>query len=326
MVAPEAMTMRYRLRGLDDQWTSSSIQRKALYHALPPGNYIFEANAANRDGVPSQNTATLAISVMPYFWQTSWFLPVLVLGLIVLTGLGVTAFLRTRHRRKLAQVEAQRALERERRRMAQDLHDDLGAGLTEIGLLAGILTERELPMERIRDSLGRIAHRTRYLVTALDEIVWAINSRNDAVDSIANYMSRYAQEFFEPTGMQCQIRYQEGATDTRLTSEQRHHLFLAFKEALANVANHSKATQVTVEISLANPGWLEIRVADNGVGLPDKIREGADGLINQHQRMQSLGGVCRMEPVESGGLVVSLKIPLTETGMKSQSENPTTQK
>ena len=326
MVAPEATTMRYRLRGLDDQWTSASIQRKALYHALPPGNYMFEANAANRDGVPSQNTATLAITVLPHFWQTRWFLPVFVLGLIALTGAGVTAFLRTRHRRKLAQVEAQRALERERRRMAQDLHDDLGAGLTEIGLLAGILTEHELPMERIRDSLGRIAQRTRYLVTALDEIVWAINSRNDSVDSIANYMSRYAQEFFEPTGMQCQIRYQEGATDTRLTSEQRHHLFLAFKEALANVANHSKATQVTVEISLANPGWLEIRVADNGVGLPDKIRAGADGLTNLQQRMQSLGGVCRMEPVESGGLVVSLKIPLTKTGMKSQSENSATQK
>jgi len=326
LVAPEATALDYRLRGWDDTWAAAGIQRTVRYRALPPGNYTFEAHAVNRDGVPSWNTATLAITVLPHFWQTRWFMPVFVLGLIALTGAGVTTFLRTRHRRKLAQVEAQRALEQERRRMAQDLHDDLGAGLTEIGLLAGILTEHELPMERIRDSLGRIAQRTRYLVTALDEIVWAINSRNDSVDSIANYMSRYAQEFFEPTGMQCQIRYLEGATDARLTSEQRHHLFLAFKEALANVANHSKATQVTVEISLANPGWLEIRVADNGVGLPDKIREGADGLINQQQRMQSLGGVCRMAPVESGGLVVSLKIPLTQTGIKSQSENPTTQK
>ena len=326
MVAPEATRMRYRLRGLDDNWTSAGLQRRVVYHALPPGRYIFEADAVSRDGVPCNYMGSLTITVLPHFWQTRWFLPALILGLIALTGTGVTTFLRLRHRRKLAQVETQRALERERRRMAQDLHDDLGAGLTEIGLLAGILTEHELPMERIRDSLGRIAQRTRYLVTALDEIVWAINSRNDAVDSIANYMSRYAQEFFEPTGMQCQIRYQEGSTDARLTSEQRHHLFLAFKEALANVANHSQATQVIVEISLANPGWLEIRVTDNGVGLPDKIREGADGLINQQQRMQSLGGVCQMEPVESGGLVVSLRIPLTKTGMKLQAENSSAQK
>ena len=158
--------------------------------------------------------------------------------------------MRRRMRRRLEQLERQHELERERSRIAQDLHDDLGAGLTEIGLLGGLLQDPSRFPTRKQEALDRIVQRCHDLVMALDEIVWAVNPRNDSVNSLGGYLCRYAQGFLEPTAIRCRLEMQEAEPDHPLNSEQRHNLFLAFKEALTNVVKHSGATEVRVKISV----------------------------------------------------------------------------
>ncbi|MGN6554404.1 MAG: sensor histidine kinase, partial [Verrucomicrobiota bacterium] len=307
---------RYQLAGLDANWTDNSGERRAVYRSLPPGKYTFRLRGCNRDGLWSDNELRFGLVVLPQYWQTSWFAATMDGCAALLVAVAIALPLRARHRRRLRlqfeQLERQRAVERERTRVAQDLHDDLGAGLTEISLLAGMLGDNQpiLPVERRQQALSRIVQRARYLVTALDEIVWAMNPRHDSARSLGGYFCRYAQEFFESTAIRCRLEFHEGTADAPLNSEQRHNLFLAFKEALTNVARHSGADEVRVTVSLEKSGRLEIVVQDNGRGLPAAREENAEGLVHLQERMQRLDGTCTISNLPAGGVGVLLSVPL----------------
>jgi signal transduction histidine kinase/ligand-binding sensor domain-containing protein len=309
--SPENVKFRYRLDHYDEDWTEAESQRMAKYPRLPAGRYNFHVQACNNAGIWNRAGFKLPFEVTPFVWQTWWFrLLVLTIFTAVVAGLARYFFFR-RLQRQIAHLEQQAAVQKDRARIAQDLHDDLGAGLTEIGLLASLLgSHTESTGEQKNNALERIVKRARYLVPVLDEIVWAVNPRNDSARSLCSYFSHYAQEFFEPTDIRCRLNFREGASDSPLSSEQRHNLFLAFKEALTNVARHSGASEVRVSISLETPGRLEVLVEDNGRGLPEVVEQGADGLINLRQRLESLRGECKVSNLASGGVKVRLTMPL----------------
>ncbi|HEY1490790.1 MAG TPA: ATP-binding protein, partial [Verrucomicrobiae bacterium] len=156
----------------------------------------------------------------------------------------------------------------------------------------------------------RIVHRSRDLVMALDEIVWAVNPRNDSVNSLGGYLCRHAQSFLEPTAIRCRLEMQEAEPDQPLNSEQRHNLFLAFEEALNNVVKHSGATEVHVKIFVEKKNCLFVGIEDNGCGLAATVREDADGLINLRQRMAQIGGQCEIVNRTGGGVSIRLSLPL----------------
>ena len=301
---------KYRLAGLESDWNEAGRERKAIYRHVPPGRYVFQVMACNSDSVWSDDTALLAVRVVPFFYQTAWFKGGA--GLLVVAGLSfaVAVAVRRRMRLRLERLKSQHALERERSRIARDLHDDLGAGLTEIGLLGGMLQDpARLPAHK-EEALNRIVGRSHELVMALDEIVWAVNPRNDSVNSLGGYLCRYAQGFLEPTAIRCRLEMQETEPDQPLNSEQRHNLFLAFEEALTNVVKHSGATEVRVKISVEKESCLFISIEDNGRGLSPTVRGDADGLINLQQRMARIGGRCEIVNRAAGGVSVSFGLPL----------------
>ncbi len=308
--SPSRVQFKYKLEGLENTWNRAGGERKAIYRHVPPGQYTFRVIACNSDGICSQESALLAIQVNPHFYQTVWFRSGA--GLLAVTGLSllVTFTMRRRMRLRMEQLERQHELERERARIAQDLHDDLGAGLTEIGLLGGLLRDPSRFSMQKQEALDRIVQRCHDLVMALDEIVWAVNPRNDSVNSLGGYLCRYAQGFLEPTAIRCRLEMQEAEPDQPLNSEQRHNLFLAFEEVLSNVVRHSGATEVRVKILVERENSLSICVEDNGRGLSATVDEGADGLINLRQRMAGIGGQCEIISRASGGVSVRLSLSL----------------
>jgi signal transduction histidine kinase len=301
---------KYRLDGLESGWNDVGAERKAIYRHVPPGRYVFHVMACNSDSVWSDDSALLSVTENPFFYQTAWFRGGT--GLLAMAGLSFTVVIAMRRRmhRRLERLERQHELERERSRIAQDLHDDLGAGLTEIGLLGGLLQDPSRFPASKQEALDRIVQRSRDLVVALDEIVWAVNPRNDSVNSLGGYLCRYAQGFLEPTAIRCRLEMQETEPDQPLNSEQRHNLFLAFEEALTNVARHSGATEVRVKISVEEKCRLFVGIDDNGRGLSPTVKEDADGLINLRQRMARIGGRCEIVNRPAGGVSVSLTLPL----------------
>jgi signal transduction histidine kinase/ligand-binding sensor domain-containing protein len=308
--SPLHVRFKYKLEKLENSWNDAGPDRKAIYRHVPPGEYIFRVMACNSDSVWSADSALATITVAPFFYQTIWFRAAAGLFAVGSLSLILVIAYRQRVRRQLEHLEQQHELERERTRIAQDLHDDLGAGLTEIGLLGGLLQKPSLSPERDRQGLHRIVQRCRELVTALDEIVWAVNPRNDSMNSLGGYLARYAQEFLEPTSIRCRLQIEDLDSHYVFNSEQRHNLFLAFKETLTNVARHSGATEVNVRIFLENKKRIVVCIEDNGHGLPPVVRDSADGLINLRQRLARVGGDCEITSAPNGGVIVRMSLPV----------------
>jgi signal transduction histidine kinase len=207
-------------------------------------------------------------------------------------------------------VEQRRVMEEERTRVAQDLHDELGAGLTEVDILGALVQNPQIESEKKQGYLGELREVSRSLVAGLDEIVWAVNPRYDSVADLAGYYSLFAQRFLNLAGITCRLRVAESIPEHPLDSRLRHGIFLAFKEVLNNVVRHAQATEVELAIGVVDQE-LKIAVADNGRGFQGAgANPGSDGVTGMKQRMQKLGGDCRIHSEPGRGTTVELRLPL----------------
>jgi signal transduction histidine kinase len=225
-----------------------------------------------------------------------------------------------RETRERERVEHQHALEAERSRIARDLHDDLGSSLTEIGALAGTGLRRDEAAAAQNPSPGgmsranlfhAIAGKARSLIAALDVIVWAVDPEDNSLQSLADYLSGYAEEFFSNTTVSCRLKVPVAFPQITLEGRVRHDLLLAVKEALNNVVRHSEATEVEFRMAVAN-GDLEIEIVDNGKGFTGGTE--GHGLKNLSTRLLKLGGKCTVESRVGGGTTVQIRLPLPVSG------------
>jgi ligand-binding sensor domain-containing protein/two-component sensor histidine kinase len=304
-VAPEKMQFQYRLEGWEKDWVDAANNKHiAEYSYIAPGYYTFHVRACNSDGVWNQVGASVALIVLPHFWQTWWFHTLGVLAAIALVVLIVLFITRRRMRRKLEVIRHQQAVERERTRIAKDIHDHLGANLTRISLLSqSAHGELENPAQAAAQ-LERIYNTSRDLTRSMDEIVWAVNPQHDTLDSLASYLGNFAQEYLVSLNIRCRLDVPLHLPHWPITAEMRHNVFLAFKEALHNVIKHSDAKEVSILLATDNYGF-QLAVRDNGKGFdPDNVtsRPGrGNGLKNMRQRMVEIGGRCEIKSASGQG-------------------------
>lgn len=316
--APEKVRFKYRLVNLESDWVDAGARRSVNYSYVPPGHYEFQVIACNNDGIWNQSGAKLSIDVLPFFWQTLWFKVTAVLvGLAGATSIGLLIN-RHRTRLKLERIEREHALERERTRIAQDIHDDLGASLTRITMLCENATDEIQSAVQVGSSLQQITGTARELTRRMDEIVWAVNPRHDTFDSLVNYLCRYAQDYLKVAGVRCRLDVPVELPEWSVRSELRHNLFLAVKEALHNVAKHAHAHEVQLGLVVL-PDGFEFTVGDQGCGFDlNEVNQESDGrpgsfrngLANMRRRMEHLGGTLRVESAPSQGTRVTFKMHL----------------
>jgi signal transduction histidine kinase len=212
---------------------------------------------------------------------------------------------------RVEQIQRQRALEEERSRIAQDLHDDLGATLTEIRFLSAVESRDALVPPATRFRLGEVSEKSRQLVSSLDEIVWAVNPANDSLPSLGSYLRHVAEEFFRNTPVRCRLDVDQSLPLVALTSEVRHNLFLAIREALNNIARHSQATEAWLRIHWQNQ-TLQIAVEDNGCGFSgQEVKPPGNGLPNMRRRLEKIGGRFECDTRTGRGTVCRLYLPFT---------------
>jgi len=309
--APDEVRFRVKLEGVDRDWQNAGSERLMGYGPLLPGDYRFRVRACNSDGLWNEQGDTLAFAVLPYFWETWWFKSGLALATLTGLGLAVAIAQRQRYRRKLERVERQREMERERTRIARDLHDDLGTSLTQISMLSALANRQQTPPGEAKELIDQVRGCAREMVAALDEIVWAVNPKNDSLVELVNYLGYFAEEFYRPTGIACRLSIPEQLPSRPLSAETRHHLFLAFKEAINNAARHSGATLVRmcVEIRAAE---VIIRLEDNGRGFadqPGRSLQPGNGLNNMKRRLEQAGGRAEIQSIPGQGTTVSFHVP-----------------
>jgi signal transduction histidine kinase len=212
----------------------------------------------------------------------------------------------------LRKLEEINAVEKERARIAQDIHDELGANLTRIALLTEVGQKHRDQPNEVASDLSKISATARDAVRAMDAIVWAVNPRNDSLDHFANYVSQFAEEFFRPTSIRCRLDIPADLPEHSLSTEARHHLFLAVKEALNNVVRHSRATEVWLRVNMEKND-LTIAIADNGHGIHAVNHGGRhDGLTNIQKRMENLGGSFEVASAASG-TTLRMRLPFRRT-------------
>jgi ligand-binding sensor domain-containing protein/signal transduction histidine kinase len=308
--APEKNRFRYRLQGFDPDWVDANPIHSVVYKGIRPGNYRFQVIAADSDGIWNQTGASVAVVLLPHFWQTWWFIGMSV-GLGVMALAGAVRYVSTKNlQRQLDSLERQNAIQRERTRIAQDMHDDLGARLTEILFLSDVVADGKRKTEETRGHVKRISSAARELVRNLDVIVWALNPKNDVLDSFALYVYEYVETFLAPTGIRCRLDVPDELPNLVLSSEIRHNLFLVIKEALNNVAKHSCASEVWFRLRF-DKNLLSISIDDSGKGfLEEKTTALGNGLVNMEKRMQTIGGCFELKTERGQGTQIRLLISI----------------
>jgi signal transduction histidine kinase len=209
-------------------------------------------------------------------------------------------------------AERERALEIERSRIARDLHDDLGASLTEIRVLASTGLRLKQPQTRAPTLFHSITEKACNLITALDVIVWAVDPKANSLQSLADYLSGYAAEYLANSNLLCRFKIPVPLPVAILDGQVRHELFLAVKETLHNAVRHSRATEVEFHLDVIENA-IEISIVDNGCGfaVSDATADG-HGLRNIPERLARLGGECRMESRPGAGTRVTIHLPLPQ--------------
>lgn len=310
--APENVYFRCRLDGFDDNWVEAET-RSAIYPRLAAGKYQFHVEARNGSGPWNEASFPLTLVVTPFFWQTWWFR----IAALVLFTSGIIAAVRyisfRRLRLRLRALEQQAALDKERARIARDIHDDLGGSMTQIMLLSGLVSRDISKPEKATGYADKISSAARQVTDTLDEIVWAVNPRNDTLPHLINYLGNYTSEYLLAAGLQCRMDLPPHPREQFVSSDARHNLFLAAKEALTNATRHSGASEVSLQIT-ADENSLNVTITDNGKGFDHLPKNGtADGLHNMRQRMRDVGGRFSIESKPGAGTKISFVLPLNHS-------------
>jgi len=276
----------------------------ANFSALAPRPHAFSLRLRSASEVKLLERASWW-TVRHSVWVLAATLAVICASLAWVVVLGNRVRAQTSIIRQKAQREA--ALE-ERTRIARDLHDELGASLTQISLLTD-RSEAEGPAE-LPSNLRKIATTAREMAQSLDEIVWAVNPQHDTLEGLVEYLSQSADEFLEDTPIHSRLKLPATLPHCTVPAEVRHQLFLAFKEALNNAVRHAAASEIQIEIA-AERGRLEILITDNGAGFdPASPDAGRNGLKNMRQRLAAIGGQFELASQPGQGTRVKLTIPL----------------
>ena len=320
--APEKVRIRYRLEGVDSDWNEMVNHRAAIYAGLPPGEYKLRATACNADGIWNETGALLAFTVLPAWWQSWWFKSAVSALFVTALALSVNYWSQRRLKLKLERLEYQQALGRERTRIARDLHDDLGASLTQVGLMLEELRENSIPQDEMKRQSAALSGRVRTLARDLDAVVWTVNPKNDLLTELVAYLSQFFLECFRRTAIRPRLQVMENISEHSLSPEARHHLFLAVKEAINNVIKHSHATEVTLTLREAD-GIFEVRLQDDGVGfsMESAARSNRQGLTNMRTRIRELSGELELQSEPGKGALICLRIPVASAAGVEQTQH-----
>ncbi|HEV7923929.1 MAG TPA: two-component regulator propeller domain-containing protein [Verrucomicrobiae bacterium] len=313
--APEKIRFRHKLDGFDADWIETGLERRVRYKGLPSGPYTFHATACNADGVWNDHGVSMAFIIPTPLWRAPWALALYSLAAMTFAAGIVRLVSDRRLQRHMRSLEQQRAMERERMRIARNMHDEIGSKLTKISFLSERLKVESGQNGLAGDKVDSIATTSRDLLKALDEMVWAVNPRNDTLEQLASYLCHHASEYFHDTAVECDLRVQSELPSWNVSAEFRHNIFLAFEESLSNVLKHARATRVEVQIQFEQD-TLHIRISDNGIGFASAARNGGgagggrSGLTNMRQHLADVGGSCVIQSQPGQGAKVELRVAL----------------
>jgi ligand-binding sensor domain-containing protein/signal transduction histidine kinase len=300
----------YKLEGFDKEWIECGATRTATYTNLDGGKYVFRAKGSNEDGLWNEDGASISLVVTPPFWATAWFKTTMIAGMVLTVGGTIRSLEKRKLKKRIEQLELDRALEKERTRISQDMHDEVGSSLSEIAILSEM--GKKCPEEALA-RMEEISERAATVIESLSDIVWAMNPRYDTLDNLIAHIRGYSVKYLHLAGIRCSFHAPDGVLAGRMTAETRRNLLLVVKESLHNIVKHASASEVSIGISLTDAG-MKILIEDNGKGF--KVGEQhpvGNGLDNMARRMAGIGAVFNVHSQDGRGTRIAIEVPLRDS-------------
>jgi two-component sensor histidine kinase len=295
--AGEKLRYQYHLEGAGGDWSAPAENRSVHYASLSPGRYRFLVRALNAQGLGSAQPAAVSFTVLPPFWMRWWFvLPV---------GTGLAMLLYVGHRYRLGRLLE---LERVRTRIATDLHDDIGASLSQISILSEIARRRAGDVDALQKPLAEIAGASRELLASMSDIVWSINPQRDRLRDLVQRMRRFATDVFTARNIEFQFHAPAAELEGKLDPDMRRQVFLIFKESVNNIVRHADCTLVEIQFAVEKAG-LMLSVRDDGRGFDTTQPFAGNGLASMRQRAASLNGSLEITVDGDQGTRITLRVP-----------------
>jgi signal transduction histidine kinase len=308
LTAADRVRFRYRLDGYENEWSEETDLRLAFYTNLRPGTYHFHVKAANAHGIWNDQDTSLGFVIRPFFWQTTPFYVGTACALALVAG--AAHWRRMVAQRRLQEARHQQAITSEKARIAADMHDELGAALTQIAILGEVAKGQSGNEVQTRSTLDRISQSARDVTSRISDLVWATNPRNDTLDNLVAYLREHAASEFENTSIQPRLHFPPTLPDRSVSATFRRNLLLVLKESLNNILKYAQAREVAVRLQ-ASDSHLELWIADDGRGFdPARSEATGNGLGNMRKRVEDLGGEFRLTSAPGKGTQVHVRVPL----------------
>lgn len=298
--APEKNRFQYMLQGVDKNWVNSEGRNFASYTDLKNGEYIFRLKGSNSSGKFNEEETVLSIIINPPFWKTWWFR---FLGIVALLLLLYSA-----HKYRLNKLLE---VERTRIRIARDLHDEVSASITGIVYFADAV-KNEIKKEETPAAdklIGLISESALQIQESISDIIWSINPDNDEWSLVLPKIRRYVSDLCESKGIDYEIDISENFPLKSLKMEQRHDLWLMFKEIITNAVKHSSCSKLKVIFNTEND-VIDLVISDNGIGFDTEALNRNSGLKNIKSRISSLNGKWELISSPGNGTTWKVMIPL----------------
>lgn len=308
--SPDKIHFKCRLTGVDKNWIDLGRNKNIGYSHLPYGKYTFYLAGYDPGNNKMIGETKISFFIEPHFWETLYFRIFFSLFIIILLVLLTRYINKRQYVRKINALEAEKALEKERMRISTDMHDEFGASLSKISLLSEIAKNNISNKSRLEDLVNEISDSGRTLAASMDEIVWAVNPKNDRLDKMLYYISNYFSNHLSLTDISFRVQIPDELPGSFVSAEVRHNIFSVIKEGMNNTLKHSGASQIELIFSYTG-GVLQIQLADNGRGINfGAVNEFNNGLNNMKKRMDSIGGNIEIRNGKKNGveIIAVLKI------------------
>lgn len=305
----------YKLEGVDKEWVYTHQRREARYTHLDPGEYTFLVKGSNNDEAWNENPTSLRIVIVPPFWRTGWFI-----GLLVIAGIGTfggtVRFISTRKlKKKIEQLEREKAIQEERlrtrERIARDLHDDLASTVGSAGFfIESVKSQMKDATTQAKEFLDKTSSLLTEAEEAMSDIVWSVSPKHDTLESLLARMRLTTADLCRPNQIKYEVAFPENPGAVALPEEVRRNIYLIFKEALTNAVRHSGASLIRLACAM-HGNTIELRIVDNGKGMPlaeelASTKRG-HGVRNMKKRAEEVGGELRIESVAGKGTTIMFR-------------------
>ncbi|AFK02137.1 putative signal transduction histidine kinase [Emticicia oligotrophica DSM 17448] len=288
---------RYRLNDINEQWIENGNNQTITFSNLKQGEYQLEVQYAEITGNWNTKSLIINFTILPAWYETWWFrIALALLGLGV--GYGIYWY-RINEFKKLQAI---------RNRISSDLHDEIGASLSSISILGG-LVKQKLDEKHPGYSFAQMIHdEAKQAGTAIDYIIWNINPQFDSLESLFTRINSEASEIIEAKG----IIYEFEATDLgskNISIDKKRNIYLICKELINNALKHSQCNKISLKCEVKNKN-LYLSFSDNGIGFDSSISSNRNGVKNIKARLQELQGSYQIISEEGQGTTYLMNIPI----------------